>query len=66
MSKPIPNTCSGAAADSDHRMSRNENKVTQELSSCSPMAIVNWMNWAMSSEMRWSGLSAASPKSCMR
>ena len=56
----------GDAADSDHRMIMNENSVTQELSSCRPMPNVNWMNCAMSSEMRWSGLSAASPKSCMR
>ena len=66
MSKPIPNTCSGAAADSDHRMIMNENNVTQELSSCSPIDSVRAMNCAMSSEMRWSGLSAASPRSCMR
>ena len=53
-------------ADSVHRMTTNEHSVTQELKSPSPIDSVLCTNICRSSAMRWSGLSAASPRSCMR
>jgi hypothetical protein len=45
---------------------RKEASVTIAPSSPTPMVSVRSMNSLMSSAMRWSGLSAASPNSCMR
>jgi hypothetical protein len=43
-----------------------EASVTMAPSSPTPIVSVFSMNILMSSAMRWSGLSAASPSSCMR
>ena len=66
MTKLVPNNSSGAAAESVHRMTMKENSVTMALSNPTVSVNVRSMKRLMSSEMRWSGLSAASPRSCMR
>ena len=44
----------------------NDKSVTIALMSPAPMVSVRSMNIRMSSEMRWSGLSAVLPSNCMR
>ncbi len=66
MVKLAPNRWSGAAAESVHRITTKETSVTIALSNPTLIASVRSMNMLMSSAMRWSGLSAASPSNCMR
>ena len=56
----------GAAAESAHRITMKEARVTIAPRSPTLMVSARSMNSLMSSAMRWSGLSAASPSSCMR
>ena len=57
---------SGASFDSVHRMTTKDARVTTELRILIPIARELSTNMRISSAMRWSGLSAASPSSCMR
>ena len=65
-SRISPNRRSGAAAESPQRITMKDAIVTTALSSPTPMLSAFSINSLISSAMRWSGLSAASPSSCMR
>ena len=61
-----PKTVNGDAADRPHKMTTKDTSVTTALSRPTPISSVLSTNSFTSSVMRWSGLSAASPRSCMR